>query len=508
MSSISDDPNARLRWSVYWLLITLSVGSMTGRILAVNSVDKTGVEKYRIEQRLKQRRAKLEARNVPEEKIRRDLAGLRPRLEKRYAAPRPFLSANDRSRWCTVRALVEHGTYAIDQVTREPNWDTIDMVKHKGRDGRGHLYSSKPTLFPTLMAAEYWVIHKITGATLGTHPFEIGRFMLITINVVPMVVFFVLLARLVERYGTTDWGRMFVIAAAVFGTFLTTFAVVINNHLIGAVSAMVVLYATVRIWYEDERRLRYFIAAGFFAAFTASAELPALSFFALFSAALLWKAPRETLLAYMPAALLVAAGSIGTNYIAHNDWLPAYAHREKGQDWETGNWYNFTYQRGEKETPRKSYWADVENRSKLDQGEPSRAVYAVNVLVGHHGIFSLTPVWLLAVLGVGMLWFRRDRPLRELAAAIAVISLVVIAFYLLRPLQDRNYGGDTCGFRWAFWFAPFWLFAMLPAADWSAGSRIKRCAAAVLLAVSVLSASYPTWNPWTHPWIFRLVTSP
>ena len=43
------------------------------------------------------------------------------------------------------------------------------MVKHDG-----HLYSSKPPLLPTLMAAVYWPIYRFSGATLGTHPYEIG----------------------------------------------------------------------------------------------------------------------------------------------------------------------------------------------------------------------------------------------------------------------------------------------------------------------------------------------
>ena len=34
-----------------------------------------------------------------------------------------------------------------------------------------------------------------------------------------------------------------------------------------------------------------------------------------------------------------------------------------------------------------------------------------------------------------------------------------------------------------------------------AGRKWLRGLALVLLAVSVLSASYPTWNPWTHPWM-------
>ncbi len=54
-----------------------------------------------------------------------------------------------------------------------------------------------------------------------------------------------------------------------------------------------------------------------------------------------------------------------------------------------------------------------------------------------------------------------------------------------------------------FWFAPLWLLTMLPAADHMAGSRRWRIVGLVLLGLSVLSASYPTWNPWTHPWIYE-----
>jgi hypothetical protein len=42
---------------------------------------------------------------------------------------------------------------------------------------------------------------------------------------------------------------------------------------------------------------------------------------------------------------------------------------------------------------------------------------------------------------------------------------------------------------------------MLPTADALASRRWTRGLALVLLAISVLSATYPTWNPWTHPWL-------
>jgi hypothetical protein len=86
---------------------------------------------------------------------------------------------------------------------------------------------------------------------------------------------------------------------------------------------------------------------------------------------------------------------------------------------------------------------------------------------------------------------------------IAAVSLVCLLFYLSRPQNDRNYGGMTSGLRWMFWFTPMWLVAMLPALDAMAGHRWLRGLAWLMLGVSVLSASYPTWNPWTHPWLLN-----
>ena len=80
-----------------------------------------------------------------------------------------------------------------------------------------------------------------------------------------------------------------------------------------------------------------------------------------------------------------------------------------------------------------------------------------------------------------------------------------LAFYLTRPQMDRNYGGMTSGFRWMFWFAPLWLVALLPTVDRMAASLWGRGVALVLLMWSVMSATYPTWNPWTHPWLWNFL---
>lgn len=511
MLTPDDESRAPLRRGIYALLVALSVGAMLGRVLAINSVDLV-----KLEERLNEERAKKD----------------QPKLQLQ----RPFLSGNDRSRWLTMRALVERGTYAIDAYVTDPvgnpGWDTIDMVMHKDSQGRAHTYSSKPPLLATLDAGIYWLINKSTGATLGTNPYEIGRFMIVLVNIVPLVVYFFVLANLLERYGRTDWGRIFVLAAAAFGTYLTTFAVAINNHLPGAVCAVITLDAFCRIWYDGDRSWKTFAVAGFFGAFTVSCELPALALLALVAAALLWKMPRQTLTVFVPAAVVVVVPYLLTNWLAHGSLTPAYAHRpsnptaqptvagapavartplpddytdtltlDSGQVIEMrgneSNWYDYEYTRtdGKKTT---SYWLSPKG---VDAGEPSVSTYAFHLLIGHHGIFSLTPIWLLAIPGVVWLGGNKDYRLRDVAVMIGLLTVVVITFYVLRPARDRNYGGTCSAFRWVFWLAPLWLFAMLPTADKLSASRWGRLLGCILLAASVLSATYPIWNPWTHPWL-------
>ncbi len=428
---------------------------------------------------------------------------------------------------------MEKGTYAVEAFVTDPktypNWDSIDIVMHEDAAGTPHLYSSKPPLLATLYAGVYWIINRTTGATLGTHPYEIDRALLLIVNVLPLMVYFLVIASIVERYGRSDWGSIFVMATATFGTFLTTFAVVLNNHVPAAVCAAITLDAMLRIWYDDERRLRWFALAGFFGALMAACELPALSFFCLVAAAVAWKAPRQTILAFLPAALVIVVPFFATNWIAHHSLSPPYAHREletapQNQASQTtgklqanyfedkfttdsgqtvtlrgnrDNWYDYEFTRTDGEKTE-SYWR---NPKGVDIGEPSIDKYVLHLLVGHHGIFSLTPIWLLAIPGIVWLGWGKDYRLRTAAISIMLLSIVCIAFYILRPQPERNYGGMSSGFRWAFWLAPLWLFAMLPAIDRMANRRWARLLACLLLGLSALSAAFPVWTPFTEPWL-------
>ena len=91
----------------------------------------------------------------------------------------PTFGANDRSRWDTVRALVDHGTYAIGEresdpatggyrdtgIVTEDGWKTIDMVLHPQRQ---KFCSSKPPLLPQQAEVAH-ASHGATGTSCSTH---------------------------------------------------------------------------------------------------------------------------------------------------------------------------------------------------------------------------------------------------------------------------------------------------------------------------------------------------
>lgn len=527
-----------IRYRVYLLLAALALGAVVGRVMAVDSVDRRALQETRLRQipaEVEKYRAQLARKGVAVEEIEKAVARYQERLYQRAILCRPFLSANDRSRWATVRALVEPdmrvpgAPYAIDRVIQEPLWDTIDMVKHSG-----HLYSSKPPFLATIMAALYWPLYHWLGLSLGENPYLVGRVLLVVFNGGLLGLLFWLLSRLVEEWSNDDLARVFTFAAGCFGTFLTTFAVTFNNHLPGAVAAAATIYLICRIYCQQSTRWTTYALCGLTGGLVAACEMPALSLSAV--AAFLVLLPpglaeqvlgraaegvnnersvegpdshpeplradflrrlRLFTTGFLPAFLLVAVFYFGTNWIAHGTLRPPYMHRSATDP--ARNWYIFTYERQGRII--QSYWT---NPIGIDRGEPNPWVYAFHVLVGHHGIFSLTPMWILALCGFVVGLIRAPDPrMRTVLMFMLLISIVCIGFYLARPQMDRNYGGMTSAFRWAFWLAPLWLVAMLPAVERLARSRWGWVACAVLVGLSAMSANYPTWNPWVHPWIYE-----
>lgn len=164
-----------------------------------------------------------------------------------------------------------------------------------------------------------------------------------------------------------------------------------------------------------------------------------------------------------------------------------------------GNWYEYPG----------SYWlSDNVNKSTVDLGEADPWRYFLNLTFWHHGVFSLTPVLLISIFGISTLCVSRRYQLRLLGIGILAISAVVFAFYVTRPIEDRNYGGLCSAPRWLFWLTPLWIVAMIPILDSIRNNLPWKLVALVLLGLSIASASFAWSNPWVHPWLYQWLELP
>src|SRR5262245_35439428 len=187
----SDARAATIRRTAYTLMTIAMAAAVMGRILSVERVFEPSMY-----------RATGDTRPTAPP---RDWPKTRP-------LPMPTVSSNDRSRWATIRSLVDEGTYAVGRrvydsagkfrdegIITEDGWQTVDKVMNPETK---IFYSSKPPLLPTVLAGEYWIIKKLTGWTIAEEPWKVVVPILLTVNVLPLIAYLIVLVCLFERYGT------------------------------------------------------------------------------------------------------------------------------------------------------------------------------------------------------------------------------------------------------------------------------------------------------------------
>ena len=229
--------------------------------------------------------------------LRADLAGRRRPAGRpssrsgRTTPPRPMptFGSNDRSRWATVRLVdgLRRRPPRPDLLVRDSaasapptlSLAAIYRVEDEQRRMDATAASSSRTAGPRIDKVlhperlEFLFQQAAAAADPGggrilaaqtpasacrsrTNRSSSSAIILLTINVLPLVLCLWLLSRLAERYGATDWGRLFVVAAGCFGTLVTPFLITFNNHTVAAFGALIALYAALRAAFPTAVRLR------------------------------------------------------------------------------------------------------------------------------------------------------------------------------------------------------------------------------------------------------------
>ncbi|WP_435009612.1 hypothetical protein P12x_000870 [Tundrisphaera lichenicola] len=435
------------------------------------------------------------------------------------------LTANDISRYCTVWSLLERGTYAIDDCPWQK--DTQDKIRKadpfsKETPAPEHYYSSKPPLFSTLIAGVLYPFRVATGVPLDSTfeqkrlernvqkevPGEPGRTQfvketpppviwqayilylkpaILLVNVVPFAFFLALYVKLLDRYAPDDWAWFVSLFAAAWGNSLVVFNSSLNNHTIAAYSAFFAIYALIRILEEEAPKASTFAMAGFWGAFCTCNEVPAALFGVLLFLLIAVKDVRRTFLYFVPAAILPLVAFFGTQYLAMGTFRLAYEEfGTKAYNYE-GSYWN---------TPLEFDWFNLHPEPK--------GVYLFHMTFGHHGIFSLTPIFLFSIYACLRNIIGSGRPLKAVSWVTLVLTIFMLAFYTVNP-KASNYGGSTSGLRWLFWLIPLWLVVLPTGLEAGPEKKWARRLSLTALGFSVLSVGYSIRSPWSHPWILDLM---
>jgi hypothetical protein len=371
-------------------------------------------------------------------------------------------NTNVGSRYATVEAIVNHGTFVIDDTQYNR---TIDKVQIDGK-----FYSSKPPLMLVAAAGVYALERAVTGYDIRTHEKKVVWFVNIVFGAVLHVLMLVALLRALLVLLRREEAILVTVAAAGFASLATGYAVELNNHSVAAALTMMLFTEALLITKGGDTRARRYIVAGTLAGLLPGVDLPALAISGLIGLYLFAHDRQRTLryftIAFIPWILI----QLMVNVIATGSVLPAYL--QKGV-------YNYPG----------SYWNNPKGVDALDE---NKLLYAFQTTLGHHGVLSMTPLFFFAVVAIVQSIRERGALFRE-AVLVAAVGIVLQSYYIL---STKNYGGNCVGLRWMI---PYHSLLFVFVAVWLERTRLKWWGWATVLFFMCVGQFHVYdifWTPW------------
>lgn len=378
-------------------------------------------------------------------------------------------NANTGSRFATIQSLIDYGTYHID---RSQYVRTID--KYKVGD---HYISSKPPTLPTIGAGIYWVYKELTGKTIALYEGDVVRTISFFTGGVCHILFLIYFYRLCRLLFRRQLSVMVSMAGACFAYLGVGYATHINELSTSGALAICALYYAVRIRRGHDVKAWYWPLTGLLLGLLPAIDLPCLSITGGLALYLFTFDKKKTLLWFLPALLPGLLVHLALTYQISGSLRPFYFNSSL----KTFKQFYFKQPGG------------------IDGLREPKLIYAFNTLLGHHGLFSMTPLYCF-----GIYELVRSLSTRRLLAESLVVAGAVVAFLAFFILRTRNYGGWCVGMRW---LVPIMPLLLLYFGVWIDRVRLTRPLwVLVLLAFSVscfnvqdaLSSpfQYSVWHNW------------
>jgi len=133
------------------------------------------------------------------------------------------------------------------------------------------------------------------------------------------------------------------------------------------------------------------------------------------------RSPARTLLFFAPAAAVPCAAFLATQYYAFGQFRPVY------EEFGTKSYEYYG-----------SYWTTPLEMDYFNKEPEPYGVYLFHMTLGHHGVFSLTPIFLFSMYGALRPMFGRGKRSRVLAWGTIGLSLVLLALTIWNPAQFQD----------------------------------------------------------------------
>ncbi len=381
------------------------------------------------------------------------------------------------SRLITVERLVDAGTWAHASPTDSTSFPlSIDRIKIGDS-----FYSSKPPLYPLIMAGEVFIIKKITGMAFFPHKKTYIRILTLLNQVSLYTLMLIRALRWLIQLDVSVWTRRFMLFILSFGVLSYGASVTIHNHPISAALIFIGFYLVWEIILGHKTSISSYLLTGLIAGFVFSNELTAGLFSVLMIVPLMYLNPKMGIISLL-AALIPVVTSAWLFFHISGSILPFYLNSE------------FYHYPG-------SYW---NNPVGMDSLQEPKWYYFFHCFLGHHGLFSMSPILLLPIPGFLSGLKSKIYPLPILFWATISGTFSIILYVIFRT---QNYGGDVIGLRWFFPFLPIFAFMAFPFIEKLSVRKAGKILCVILLLLSLPSNLESMWKEvsvkgfWEHLWI-------
>jgi hypothetical protein len=360
------------------------------------------------------------------------------------------VSWNDNSRLATIDALSRNHTFAIND---ERIFPTGDRYLYEG-----NFYSDKPPMLALGGAVGAFVLQR-AGLFVDRRP-DLGYYLLTLLFVgVAYTGGLAALYKILRIFSAGAVWSACVVVVAGAATFLLPYATIFNNHVVSGA-----LLAAGFRFLVDPRVRPWSTALGAGAiALAASIDISFAIFLALTPLLLVRNGFRRTIVPFAAATIPVAAIYFGLNVALSGSVLPPALNPRlwtyAGSAFNANNLTGLAVHR--------SAWEHLR--------------YAVDMLIGNHGLLTYMPILMLSAYGFIRGWQCRAAMRLEIAY-IGIGCVMYVASYVW---SSNDYSGFAYGVRW---YAGIVYLALVPLAfieDAVVGSKLIR---GIFIAVTFVSA--------------------